>query len=40
MEDSEVWRLSLELLRRNSHGKAGNEEEEEEFQQEANANKT
>ena len=26
MEDREVWRLNLELLPRNSHGKAGNEE--------------
>ena len=26
MEDREVWRLNLELLPRNPHGKAGNEE--------------
>ena len=26
MEDCEVWRLNLELLPRNPHGKAGNEE--------------
>ena len=26
MEDREVWRLHLELLPRNLHGKAGNEE--------------
>ena len=26
MEDHEVWRLDLDLLPRNPHGKAGNEE--------------
>ena len=26
MEDREVWRLNLELLHRNPHGKAYNEE--------------
>ena len=26
IEDREVWRLNLELLPRNPHGKAGNEE--------------
>ena len=26
MEDREVWQLNLELLPRNPHGKAGNEE--------------
>ena len=26
MEDREVWRLNLELLPQNRHGKAGNEE--------------
>ena len=30
MEDREVWRLNLELLPRNPHGKAGNEERREE----------
>ena len=28
MEDREVWRLNLELLPLNPHGKAGNEERE------------
>ena len=29
MEDREVWRLNLELLPPNPHGKAGNEERKE-----------
>ena len=30
MEDREMWRLNLELLPRNPHGKAGNDEKRKE----------